>query len=51
MEYTVSDEVDCVYGGYPESAGKIQVVSKGKGSFLQCPVVSLGDTIVFWGVG
>ena len=48
----VPDEVDCVYGGYPESAGESGVVSECECSFLECSVVSFSDSIVFghvWG--
>ena len=48
----VPDEIDCVYGGYPESAGESSVVSECECSFLEHSVVSFSDSIVFrcvWG--
>ena len=48
----VPDKVDCVYGGYPESAGESGVMSECECSFLEHSVVSFSDSIVFrcvWG--
>ena len=50
----ILDEVDHVYGGYPESAGKSGIVSEGKGPFLECSVISFNDSIMLrsvWGGG
>ena len=50
MQYIILDEVDSMYGRYPEPAGESSIVSDHEGSFLEGSVVSLSNSVMFGGV-
>ena len=46
----ISDKVDCVYGGYPESAGESGIMSECECPLLEHSIVSFSDSVMFGGV-